>query len=60
MMGCIGLSIQEALDIVVVALEKRDIKDKLKIIASDKVLTSDDVVELFTYGANFINIARGL
>ncbi len=59
MMGRIGLSVQESLDIAIEALEKRDIRDKLKIIASEKVLTPDDVVELFAYGADFINIARG-
>jgi len=59
MMGRIGLSIQESLDIVISALEKRDIRNKLKIITSEKVLTPDDVIELFAYGADFINIARG-
>ncbi len=59
MMGRVGLSIQESLDIVVKALEKRGIRNKLKIIASEKVLTPDDVIELFAYGADFINIARG-
>ena len=59
MMGRIGLSIPESLDIATEALEKRGIRDNLKIIASEKVLTPDDVVELFAYGADFINIARG-
>jgi glutamate synthase domain-containing protein 2 len=47
------------LDIVVTELEREGIRDKLKLIASEKVLTPDDAVELFAYGADFINIARG-
>ena len=59
MMARMGLSIQASLDIVVNALKKRGIREKVKIIASEKVLTPDDVIELFAYGADFINIARG-
>ncbi len=59
MMGRMGLSIQESLDIVINALEKRGIRKKIQIIASEKVLTPDDVLELIAYGADFINIARG-
>jgi len=59
MMSKIGLSIREALVIVDEMLKEQGIRDKIKIIASEKVLTPDDVVELFCYGADFINIARG-
>ena len=54
-----GRSIEESLDIVVDALQKRKIRDQIKIIASEKVLTPDDVVALLCRGADFINIARG-
>ena len=54
-----GRSIEESLDIVVGALQKRHIRDQIKIIASEKVLTPDDVVALLCRGADFINIARG-
>ncbi len=59
MMNRVGRSIQDSLDIVITALQKRGIREKLKIIASEKVLTPDDVVELLAYGADYINIARG-
>jgi len=59
MMSRVGLSIKESLDIVTSELEKQNIKKNIKIIASEKVLTPDDVVELLAYGADFINIARG-
>ncbi len=59
MMRRIGLPIREALDIVVGELEAKEIREKIKLIASEKVLTPDDAVELFIYGADFVNIARG-
>lgn len=59
MMRRIGLPIKEALDIVVADLKAKGIRDNIKIIASEKVLTPDDAVELLIYGADFINIARG-
>ncbi len=59
MMSRVGMSIQNSLDIVVSELEKEGVRDRLKLIASEKVLTPDDAIELFAYGADFINIARG-
>jgi glutamate synthase domain-containing protein 2 len=59
MMSRIGMSIQNSLDIVIEELEKEGIREHLKLIVSEKVLTPDDAVELFAYGADFINIARG-
>jgi len=59
MMSRVGMSIQKSLDIVVEELEKEGIREHIKLIASEKVLTPDDAVELFAYGADFINIARG-
>ena len=35
------------------------LRESVKIIAAEKVLTPDDIVELLCYGADFINIARG-
>jgi len=40
-------------------LNEYGLREELKIIAAEKVLTPDDVVELLCYGADFINIARG-
>jgi glutamate synthase domain-containing protein 2 len=59
MMSKIGLPLEEALDIVVEVLEAYDLRDELKLIVAEKVLTPDDVVELLCHGADFINIARG-
>ncbi len=59
MMGRVGLSIKESLDIVISELEEQKVRKHIKIIASEKVLTPDDVIELLAYGADFINIARG-
>jgi len=59
MMRKIGLPLREALDIVIEDLKNKKIREKIKIIASEKVLTPDDALELFIYGADFINIARG-
>lgn len=59
MMSRVGLSIKESLKIVIPELEKQNIRNAVKIIASEKVLTPDDVIELLAYGADFINIARG-
>ena len=59
MMSKIGLPIREALDIVVGVLSDYDLRDDIKIIAAEKVLTPDDVIELLCHGADFINITRG-
>ena len=59
MMSKIGLPIRESLIIVNDVLKEYGLRDKIKIIAAEKVLTPDDVVELLCYGADFINIARG-
>ena len=59
MMSRIGLSIKESLDIATATLKEYGLREKIKIIAAEKVLTPDDVVELLCYGADFINIARG-
>lgn len=59
LMTKVGLPIRAALRIVTEVLDAYDLKDDIKIIAAEKVLTPDDVVELLCYGADFINIARG-
>jgi len=59
MMSKIGLPIRNALLIVHKCLTSYGLKEHIKIIASEKVLTPDDVVELICHGADFINIARG-
>jgi len=59
MMSKIGLPLREALDIVVDVLESYGLREDIKIIAAEKVLTPDDVIEILCHGADFINIARG-
>jgi len=59
MMSKIGVPIREALLIANKVLKEYDLKGHIKIIASEKVLTPDDAVELICHGADFINIARG-
>jgi len=59
MMSKIGLPIREALGIVTKVLEEYGLREEIKIIVAEKVLTPDDVVELLCHGADFINIARG-
>ena len=59
MMSRIGLPIREALLIANEVLSKYGLREEIKLIAAEKVLTADDVVELLCYGADFINIARG-
>jgi glutamate synthase domain-containing protein 2 len=59
MMTKIGLPIRESLRIVNDVLNEYGLRESVKIIAAEKVLTPDDIVELLCYGADFINIARG-
>jgi glutamate synthase domain-containing protein 2 len=59
MMSKIGLPIKEAIKIVTKELENEGIRDNLKLIVSEKILTPDDAIELFALGADFANIARG-
>ncbi len=59
MMSKVGLPIREALIIVSEVLANYGLKEDIKIIAAEKVLTPDDAIELLCHGADFINIARG-
>ena len=59
MMSKIGLPIRESLRIVNDVLSDYGLRDEITIIAAEKVLTPDDVVELLCHGADFVNIARG-
>ena len=59
MMSRVGLPLRMALNIVMTELNALSIRDKVKIIASEKILAPDDAVELFAYDVDFLNIARG-
>ena len=58
MMMTVGMTISKALYIVDYSLKEAGVREKVKIIASEKVLTPDDAVILFGIGADFVAIAR--
>ncbi|WP_396125441.1 FMN-binding glutamate synthase family protein [Bacillus sp. Marseille-Q3570] len=55
-----GIPIKSALPLVHKTLEEFEIRDKVKIFASGKLLTPDKVAIALSLGADFVNIARGL
>ena len=55
----VGLSTLDAVYLVDKVLKDYDIRDKIKISASGKVLTPDDMLIVLALGADFIQIARG-
>jgi glutamate synthase domain-containing protein 2 len=59
MMSRTALSIKQALPIVDDLLHEHGLREEIRLIASEKVLTPDDAVVLFAMGADFVNIARG-
>ncbi|MEN4053407.1 MULTISPECIES: FMN-binding glutamate synthase family protein [Sulfurimonas] len=58
MMMSVGMTIAKALYIVESALHEAGVREKVKIIASEKVLTPDDAIVLFGLGADYVAIAR--
>jgi len=58
MMMNVGMDISKALYIADTTLRKLGIRDRVKLIASEKVLTPDDAIALFGLGADFVGIAR--
>jgi glutamate synthase domain-containing protein 2 len=59
LMDRVGLEIKDAIFIVNEILKKYDLKDEIKIIASSKHLTPDDIIVSLALGADYIAIARG-
>ena len=59
MMSRVGLPIQQAIDIADHSLRAYGLRDDIRLVAAEKVLTADDVIELLCHGADFVNIARG-
>jgi len=59
MMERVGLDIKDSLYLVNKVLEEYGIRDKIKISASGKLLTPDDLVIALSLGADFLQIARG-
>ncbi len=58
MMMTVGMVIAKALYIADTTLTNAGVRDKVKLIASEKVLTPDDAIVLFGIGADYIAIAR--
>lgn len=59
MMERIGMDIRDALYLVNKVLNEYGVRDLVKISASGKILTPDDIIIILCLGADFIQIARG-
>ena len=59
MMERIGMDIRDAIYLVDKVLKDYGVRDKVKISASGKILTPDDVVITLCIGADFVQVARG-
>jgi glutamate synthase domain-containing protein 2 len=59
LMDRVGLHIKDAIHIADTILKKNNLRDDIKLIASSKILTPDDIVITMALGADFVNIARG-
>jgi len=59
LMESVGLTTRNALYILDTLLKKYDIRNKVKIIASGKILTPDDAIITMCMGADAVGIARG-
>lgn len=59
LMESIGLNTTNALYILDTMLRKYDLKEDIKIIATGKILTPDDVIITMSLGADAVGIARG-
>jgi glutamate synthase domain-containing protein 2 len=59
LIDCVGLPIQESLPMVVDRLTAHGLRDRIKVIASGKLITPSDVAWAFCVGADFVVSARG-
>ena len=59
MMERIGLNARDSVYLVDKVLNEYGIRDKVKIIASGKILTPDDIVVIMSLGADLVQVARG-
>ncbi len=59
LMDNVGLPLRESLALLVDALQKYDLKDRIKVIASGKLITPVEVAWAFAMGADFVASARG-
>jgi glutamate synthase domain-containing protein 2 len=59
MMERVGLNIRDSIYLVDKILIQYGVRDKIKLVASGKILTPDDIIIIMSLGADFIQIARG-
>ncbi|MCW9027195.1 MAG: FMN-binding glutamate synthase family protein [Thiovulaceae bacterium] len=59
LMESVGLTTRNALYVLDTLLQKHEIRDEIKIIASGKMLTPDDAIITMCMGADAVGIARG-
>ncbi len=59
MMERIGLNIRDSIYLVDKVLKEYGVRDKVKLTASGKLLTPDDIIVVMALGADFVQIARG-
>ncbi len=59
LMDYVGLLVRESLPLTVDALKRAQLRDRIKVIASGKLITASPVAWALAAGADFINSARG-
>jgi len=59
LMDYVGLPIRESLPMVVDILEKHGLKERIKVIATGKLITPAEVAWAYSVGADFVATARG-
>jgi len=59
MMERVGLDVRDSVYLVDKILKEYGIRDKVRIVASGKILTPDDIIIVMSLGADFLQIARG-
>jgi len=59
LMDRVGLPVKDAVHIVNTVLKEYGIKDEVKLLASSKILTPDDVAIVLALGADMVGIGRG-
>ncbi|RXK03853.1 FMN-binding glutamate synthase family protein [Arcobacter sp. CECT 8989] len=59
MMERIGLNIRDSIYLANKVLEEYGVRKQVKLVASGKLLTPDDIIVIMALGADFVQIARG-
>ena len=59
LMDDMGMSIREALPLLIDALKRHGLRERIKVFASGKLLNPTDVAWALCVGADFCNVARG-